>query len=222
MTDTAALATELGVALAARGATCVTAESCTGGLVAAAITAVAGSSGWFERGFVTYSNDAKVELLGVPAATIAAGLATFRPAAGRLRRLTATSGATLIDDSYNANPDSVRAAIDVLAQYPAPRVLVLGDMGEVGDQGPAFHAEVGAYAKSRGIDRLLAFGPAGAATAASFGDGAEHLPTIEDTCWRATKLASAQATVLVKGSRSMRMERVVQALSGAAGDGGHH
>ncbi len=160
--------------------------------------------------------------IGVPAATIAAGLATFRPAAGRLRRLTATSGATLIDDCYNANPDSVRAAIDVLAQYPAPRVLVLGDMGEVGDQGPAFHAEVGAYAKSRGIDRLLAFGPAGAATAASFGDGAEHLPTIEDTCWRATKLASAQATVLVKGSRSMRMERVVQALSGAAGDGGHH
>ena len=81
MTDTAALAAELGAALAARGATCVTAESCTGGLVAAAITAVAGSSGWFERGFVTYSNDAKVELLGVPGATIAAHGAVSEPVA---------------------------------------------------------------------------------------------------------------------------------------------
>ncbi len=161
--------------------------------------------------------------IGVPAAAIAAGLAGFRPAAGRLRRLTATTGAAVIDDSYNANPDSVRAAIDVLAQCAAPRVLVLGDMAEVGDEGPAYHAEVGAYAKSRGLDRLLAFGPASAATAAAFGDGAEHLPTIEDVCWRATKLASPQATVLVKGSRSSRMERVVKALAGAdAGDGGHH
>jgi UDP-N-acetylmuramoyl-tripeptide--D-alanyl-D-alanine ligase len=161
--------------------------------------------------------------IGVPGATIAAGLATFRPASGRLRRATATSGATVIDDSYNANPDSVRAAIDVLARYDAPRVLVLGDMAEVGEQGPAFHAEVGAYAKSRGIERLLAFGPASAATAAAFGEGAEHLATIEDACWRATKLASPTATVLVKGSRSMRMERVVRALAGTAeGDGGHH
>jgi UDP-N-acetylmuramoyl-tripeptide--D-alanyl-D-alanine ligase len=161
--------------------------------------------------------------IGVPAATIAAGLAVFRPASGRLRRVAATTGAAVIDDSYNANPDSVRAAIDVLAQHAAPRILVLGDMAEVGDEGPAYHAEVGAYAKQRGIDRLLAFGPASAATAAAFGDGAEHLATIEDACWRATRLASAQATVLVKGSRSMRMERVVRALAGAdAGDGGHH
>jgi UDP-N-acetylmuramoyl-tripeptide--D-alanyl-D-alanine ligase len=161
--------------------------------------------------------------IGVPAGTIAAGLAAFRPAAGRLRRLVATSGATLIDDSYNANPDSVRAAIDVLASHPSPRLLVLGDMGEVGEQGPAFHAEVGGYAKARGIERLIAFGAASAAAADAFGDGAEHVPTIEDACWRATKLASPQATVLVKGSRSMRMERVVRALAGeAAGDGGHH
>jgi UDP-N-acetylmuramoyl-tripeptide--D-alanyl-D-alanine ligase len=161
--------------------------------------------------------------IGVPAATIAAGLATFRPASGRLRRLTAASGAAVIDDSYNANPDSVRAAIDVLAQRAAPRVLVLGDMAEVGDEGPAFHAEVGAYAKARGLERLLAFGPASAASADAFGDGAEHLQTIEDVCWRATRLASPQASVLVKGSRSMRMERVVQALVGeAAGHGGDH
>ncbi len=91
----AALAVELGAALAARGATCATAESCTGGLVAAAITDVAGSSGWFERGFVTYSNDAKVELLGVPAATIAAHGAVSEPVAramaeGALARTPAT------------------------------------------------------------------------------------------------------------------------------------
>jgi UDP-N-acetylmuramoyl-tripeptide--D-alanyl-D-alanine ligase len=160
--------------------------------------------------------------LGVPPATIAAGLAAFRPAAGRLRRMSATTGAALIDDSYNANPDSVRAAIDVLASHPSPRILVLGDMAEVGEQGPRFHVEVGGYAKARGVDRLLAFGPASAATATAFGEGAEHLATIEDACWRATKLASAGATVLVKGSRSMRMERVVRALAGAAeGDGGH-
>jgi UDP-N-acetylmuramyl pentapeptide synthase len=102
-------------------------------------------------------------------------------------------------------------------------VLVLGDMAEVGDEGPAFHAEVGAYAKARGLERLLAFGPASAASADAFGDGAEHLQTIEDVCWRATRLASPQASVLVKGSRSMRMERVVQALVGeAAGHGGDH
>jgi UDP-N-acetylmuramyl pentapeptide synthase len=161
--------------------------------------------------------------VGVPAAVIAAGLGAFRPAAGRLRRLAATSGAAVIDDSYNANPDSVRAAIDVLADCPSPRVLVLGDMAEVGEDGPRFHAEVGGYAKARGVDRLIAFGAAGAASAQAFGEGAEHVPSIEDACWRATKLASAQATVLVKGSRSMRMERVVQALAGAAaGDGGHH
>lgn len=160
--------------------------------------------------------------LGVPPAAIAAGLAAFRPASGRLRRVNAATGAALIDDSYNANPDSVRAAIDVLASCPSPRILVLGDMAEVGEQGPRMHVEVGAYAKARGVDRLLAFGSASAASAAAFGDGAEHLATIEDVCRSATRLASPGATVLVKASRSMRMERVVQALAGAAGsDGGH-
>jgi UDP-N-acetylmuramoyl-tripeptide--D-alanyl-D-alanine ligase len=161
--------------------------------------------------------------IGVPAATIAAGLAAFRPAAGRLRRLAATGGATLIDDSYNANPDSVRAAIDVLAAHPSPRVLVLGDMGEVGADGPAFHAEVGAYARERGIDTLLAFGAASAGTAAAYGERAEHFTDIDALRARAAALARPGATVLVKGSRSMAMERVVQALAGeGAGAGGHH
>ncbi|HYF59311.1 MAG TPA: UDP-N-acetylmuramoyl-tripeptide--D-alanyl-D-alanine ligase [Burkholderiaceae bacterium] len=161
--------------------------------------------------------------IGVPPAAIAAGLAAFRPASGRLRRLVARTGAALIDDSYNANPDSVRAAIDVLAAQPAPRVLVLGDMGEVGEQGPRFHAEVGGYAKARGVQTLLAFGAASVGTAAAFGEGAEHFGTIEAVCDRAAALAAPGATVLVKGSRSMRMERVVQALAGsAASQGGHH
>jgi UDP-N-acetylmuramoyl-tripeptide--D-alanyl-D-alanine ligase len=160
--------------------------------------------------------------IGVPPATIARGLADFRPAAGRLRRLRSTAGAALIDDTYNANPDSVRAAIDVLAGHGGVRVLVLGDMGEVGDQGPQFHAEVGAYARSRGIERLIAFGAASAGTVRAFGEGAEHAATIEAACDRASALAVPGATVLVKGSRSMRMERVVQALAGtAASDGGH-
>ena len=162
--------------------------------------------------------------VGVPAVTIATGLAAFRPVAGRLRHLQAASGAALIDDSYNANPDSVRAAIDVLAARTAPRVLVLGDMGEVGAEGPRFHAEVGAYARDRGIERLLGFGAASAGTVAAYGTGAEHYETIESLCARARECAVPGATVLVKGSRSMRMERVVQALATAdeaAQIGGH-
>ena len=161
--------------------------------------------------------------IGVPADVIARGLAAFRPAAGRLRRLTAASGAALIDDSYNANPDSVRAAIDVLAACPAPRILVLGDMAEVGNQGPQFHAEVGAYARERGLEHLLACGPASLGTAQTFGARGEHFESVELIAPRVQALASPEATVLVKGSRSMRMERVVQQLAGLSADaGGHH
>ncbi len=85
---------------------------------------------------------------GIRPSDIVAGLASFMPVKGRGVRHVLASGALLVDDSYNANPDSVRAAIDLLAALPAPRTLVLGDMGEVGEQGPAFHREVGAYARS--------------------------------------------------------------------------
>ena len=94
----------------------------------------------------------------LPLDAIVRGLAAFRPVAGRLSALHAVSGALVIDDTYNANPDSVRAAIDVLAHAPGAKWLVLGDMGEVGVQGPAFHQEIGAYAKERGIERLFATG----------------------------------------------------------------
>jgi UDP-N-acetylmuramoyl-tripeptide--D-alanyl-D-alanine ligase len=153
---------------------------------------------------------------GIPVEAIARGLGAFRPYTGRLQVKRTAHGATLIDDSYNANPDSVRAAIDVLAACAAPTVLALGDMGEVGEHGPQFHREVGAYAKSRGIGALYVLGAASREAAQAFGAGARHFASPE-------ALAAAlprEATVLVKGSRFMKMERVVAALTGET-QGGH-
>ncbi len=158
---------------------------------------------------------------GAPPAAIAEGLAAFRPVGGRMQPLAMADGFQLIDDSYNANPDSVRAAIDVLAGLDGRRILVLGDMAEVGDQGPAMHAEVGAYAAQSGIDHLLTLGEASRHAAAAFGRQAEAFDALDALLQRL--LALRPGHVLVKGSRSMRMERVVQALRGdAAGkEGGH-
>jgi len=153
--------------------------------------------------------------IGVPVAAIATGLAAFAPVKGRGVRLSTASGATLIDDTYNANPDSMRAAIDVLASYPAPRVLVIGDMGEVGAQGPAFHREIGAYARSRGIETLLATGDLAREAVSAFGKGAMHFADTDALIAAARAAAAPGATLLVKGSRFMRMERVVQALQEA-------
>jgi UDP-N-acetylmuramoyl-tripeptide--D-alanyl-D-alanine ligase len=153
--------------------------------------------------------------VNIPAETIGKGLSAFRPYTGRLQVKKAAGGATVIDDSYNANPDSVRAAIDILAASPAPTALVLGDMGEVGDKGPEFHREVGQYAREKGVSQLLALGEATRETVAAFGQGARHCATPEEI------LSSIEAkTILVKGSRFMRMERVVAALTGTT-EGGH-
>jgi murE/murF fusion protein len=118
------------------------------------------------------------------------------------------NGRVLIDDTYNANPDSVRAAIDVLASLPAPRVLVLGDMGEVGNNGPAMHTEVGAYARTRGVDTLLTLGEATRDSVLAFGQGAQHYDSPEQVCEALGKMKVT--SLLVKGSRFMRMERVVR------------
>ena len=150
---------------------------------------------------------------GIPAAVIGAGLDTFRPYAGRLQVKQTLAGATLIDDSYNANPDSVRAAIDVLASCQGPTALVLGDMGEVGTQGPEFHAEVGSYARQKGINALLAFGASSRDSVIAFGEGARHF---DDWNEIPASLKNAK-TILVKGSRFMKMERVVAALAGQNG-----
>jgi len=153
--------------------------------------------------------------VGIKEKIIGEGLSAFRPYTGRLQVKTATGGATVIDDTYNANPDSVRAAIDVLATCPAPTVLVLGDMGEVGEQGAEFHREVGAYARQKKIGSLLALGEATRHAVEAFGSGGRHFASIESL------LAGIQGrSILVKGSRFMKMERVVAALTGAAA-GGH-
>ena len=150
---------------------------------------------------------------GIPAGTIGAGLSAFRPYTGRLQVKQTVAGATLIDDSYNANPDSVRAAIDVLASCPGPTALVLGDMGEVGAHGPAFHAEVGKYAKEKGVGMLFALGSATPDAVKAFGLGAEHFDDVE----KLMRKKIEAKTILVKGSRFMRMERVVAALTGEKG-----
>ena len=153
---------------------------------------------------------------GIDLEGIVQGLAAFRPYTGRLQVKQARSGATLIDDTYNANPDSVRAAIDVLASCPGPRVLVLGDMGEVGAQGADFHREVGAYARAKGIGSLLALGEATRDAVQAFGAGGRHFESVEELV---TQVSGS--SILVKGSRFMKMERVVAALTGTPAEGGH-
>jgi UDP-N-acetylmuramoyl-tripeptide--D-alanyl-D-alanine ligase len=152
---------------------------------------------------------------GVAPAAIAAGLAAFRPTSGRLQVKRATAGALIIDDSYNANPDSVRAAIDVLAATPGRTLLILGDMGEVGEQGADFHAEVGRYARERGIGALYAVGELTAHATAGFGTGARHFASHDELLRAAQGQAGDGHTLLVKGSRFMRMERIVAGLGAA-------
>jgi UDP-N-acetylmuramoyl-tripeptide--D-alanyl-D-alanine ligase len=156
---------------------------------------------------------------GAPLAAIAAGLSAFSPVKGRSRALQVTLAGraiTVIDDSYNANPDSVRAAIAVLAELPGPRLLVLGDMGEVGDQGPAFHAEVGMFAREMGIEQLFTLGSQSGDAARNFGAGrhfGDDLPALQAAVAAALP---AVGSVLVKGSRFMKMERVVEAIVAGA------
>ncbi|MGF6182542.1 UDP-N-acetylmuramoyl-tripeptide--D-alanyl-D-alanine ligase [Massilia sp. UYP32] len=159
---------------------------------------------------------------GVDQAAIVRGLEAFAPVGGRLQRKQAGNGATVIDDTYNANPDSMRAAIDVLAACPAPRILVVGDMGEVGAQGKEFHEEIGAYAASRGIETVLATGELARHLVAS---GARHYEQFDELLAALDEKlgGNTKATVLVKGSRFMKMERVVQHLTGSTtiGKGAH-
>lgn len=157
---------------------------------------------------------------GVHVDAIVRGLEAFAPVAGRLQRKPSAGGALVIDDTYNANPDSVRAAIDVLAQAAAPRVLILGDMAEVGDQGLQFHEEIGRYARQRKIEHLLTLGDLSWHATAAFNASvlvsnelAEHFPDIEILKPAAASLAIPGATVLIKGSRFMKMERLVQHLA---------
>jgi len=150
--------------------------------------------------------------LKVPAATIAAGLGRFAGVKGRLQYKQAVNGAMLIDDTYNANPESARAALDVLGRAPAEKLLVLGDMGELGADAATLHAEVGSAARAAGVDRLYTLGELSSHAARAFGTGARHFDRVEDLLAEVENRLAPAVTVLVKGSRFMRMERIVKSL----------
>jgi UDP-N-acetylmuramoyl-tripeptide--D-alanyl-D-alanine ligase len=164
--------------------------------------------------------------LDVSLRSIAVGLSGFSGVKGRLQRKPALHGSTFIDDTYNANPDSVKAALAVLAQQAGKKVLVLGDMGELGSDAAAMHAEIGLAARAAGVDRLLALGELTRETVGAFGAGAMHFERIQELLAELENELTPDATVLVKGSRFMQMERVVQSFmddptAAAPGQGEH-
>ena len=150
--------------------------------------------------------------LGISNTDIAKGLENFGGVYGRLERKAAVHGAVLIDDTYNANPDSMKAAVDVLAKLAGEKILVLGDMGELGVDAKKMHAEIGAYAKAAGLTKLYCLGELSTATVEGFGAGAKHFDSPEAIAKEVLPQLNSNSTVLVKGSRFMRMERVVDLL----------
>ena len=152
---------------------------------------------------------------------IIAGLGAMQPVTGRLRPGRTQQGARLIDDSYNANPSSMRAGIDVLAGLGGRPWLVMGDMGELGDHARDSHVEIGKYARARGVQRVFATGPLSMLAVESFGSGATWYPDTESLARAVNEELSADVSLLVKGSRSNRLERVVAKLTGAAGSEVH-
>ena len=164
---------------------------------------------------------AAAHALEIPPQAMQEGLAAFAGVPGRLQRRPIASGGLVIDDTYNANPESMKAAIRVLAAERGRRVFVMGDMGELGPSARDLHAEVGAFARAQKLDALLALGADSAAAVEAFGSGARHFTSVEPLLEAARAEALSGATLLVKGSRFMKMERVADALAGSWG-GGHH
>lgn len=150
--------------------------------------------------------------LNISLENIATGLGSFAGAKGRLQAKKGLAGAKVIDDTYNANPSSIKAAIDVLKTSNGQRIFVMGDMAELGAGGPSMHEEVGNYAKAAGIEKLFALGSLSKHTARAFGEKAVHFESIEALSEQLKQCMGEEVTVLVKGSRSMKMERVVHAI----------
>jgi UDP-N-acetylmuramoyl-tripeptide--D-alanyl-D-alanine ligase len=148
--------------------------------------------------------------LNIPMQTIATGLENFTGVAGRLQRKTGLHGAVVIDDTYNANPASLSSAIKVLMQGEGKKILVLGDMGELGSDAAHLHAGIGAEALHLGVNELLALGELSLHAVREFGKGAKHFLNIEDLYAALDNEMGPDSTVLVKGSRFMKMERVVK------------
>ena len=158
---------------------------------------------------------------GAPMQAIHDGLRAARAVAGRLVTHRLANGATLVDDSYNANPGSLNAAIDTLSSAGGKNWLVLGDMRELGVDAQALHAEAGRRARAAGVSRLFTLGPLSAAAAQAFGAGAQHFETHAELAAALSAALAPDVRVLVKGSRGSAMEQVVRALLHAAGDAPH-
>ncbi len=155
---------------------------------------------------------AAAQVLGASPEDIQTGLASLRPVPGRLCSLRGRAGIQLVDDSYNANPDSVRMAVTVLAQAPGRKLLVLGDLGELGEGAQALHEELGVHARQAGVDRLYSCGELSAWSSRGFGSGARHFSRQAELLACLSDELGAGDTVLVKGSRAAAMDKVVQAL----------
>jgi len=155
--------------------------------------------------------------VGVDRDVIADGLAGFSSLPGRLTVFGQAGGWRLIDDSYNANPASLSAALEVLCELPGQAWLVLGDMAELGRHSERLHREMGVRARSMGVDRLWAVGPASAASAAGFGTDGRHFKDQDQLIDAVRTELHSGVNVLIKGSRSMAMERVVERLKGGPG-----
>jgi UDP-N-acetylmuramoyl-tripeptide--D-alanyl-D-alanine ligase len=162
---------------------------------------------------------AAAHALGVPLVGIKAGLEALQPVKGRAVAALAASGLRVIDDSYNANPLSMCAAVDILAAFSGRTVLVLGDMGELGEWAERGHRDVGAHAAGK-VDALYAVGPLMAHAVAAFGANGRHFAD-QASLIEALRLESANTTILVKGSRSAAMERIVDALLNRASGEAH-
>lgn len=150
--------------------------------------------------------------MDVELSAIAEGLQNYAGVKGRLQHLKGINGALVIDDTYNANPLSMKAAIDVLMAKPGEKLLVLGDMGELGDDAAALHAEIGSYAKAAGVDALFTLGTLSQNMAEAFGAGAKHYSTAEALATELAAKLKPTSVVLVKGSRFMAMERIVKEI----------
>ena len=156
--------------------------------------------------------------LAIPLSAIAAGLEKFAGVKGRLTQLEGINQSLVIDDTYNANPDSMRAAIDVLVKLAGTKLMVMGDMGELGEGALQLHAEIGAYAQQKGVDVFYTLGESSQAAAEAFGNNAMSFTEVKALINVLQSHMNENTVVLVKGSRFMKMERVVNEIVQHAGD----
>jgi UDP-N-acetylmuramoyl-tripeptide--D-alanyl-D-alanine ligase len=150
--------------------------------------------------------------LGIALPKIVDGLQAFESVKGRLRRLEGIKGAWIFDDTYNANPGSMQAALEVLARCPGHTVFVMGDMGELGENTVTYHAQIGDFARQKGIQKLLAVGNLSKHAVEAFGPGALLYPDKQSLVNELREQMTAESVVLVKGSRSAGMEVIANAL----------